>query len=82
MNGWRHGRADRDATQRLDRGRSYLRSGSVVDLQIGAQRIVAKVSGSEICTVEIKIAVLAAPAWMALRKDVAGMTGLGAAERE
>ncbi len=64
-----------DFAHRLDRGRSYVRSGSVVDLQIGAQRVVAKVSGSELYTVEIKIAVLAARAWTALRTDVAGKIG-------
>src|SRR6185295_16700486 len=36
----------RDYRYRLERGRSYLRSGSVIDLTIGAGKIAAKVSGS------------------------------------
>src|SRR3569832_1672210 len=38
----------RDFAYRLERGRSYLRSGSGIDLQIQAGKIAAKVSGSSL----------------------------------
>src|SRR5215467_11427242 len=45
-----------DFANRLPRGRTYLRNGSVVDLQITAGAIKALVSGSDIYTVAIKVA--------------------------
>jgi len=39
-----------DFANRLPRGRTYVRNGSVIDLQIAAGAIEAKVSGSEIYT--------------------------------
>src|SRR5687767_12527421 len=40
-----------DFATRLPRGRSYVRGGAVVDLQIAAGRIVARVAGSMLYTV-------------------------------
>lgn len=64
-----------DFAHRLDRGRSYVRSGSVVDLQIGAKSVRAKVSGSELYTVEITITTLPTRVWTQLRTDLAGKIG-------
>ena len=64
-----------DFAYRLDRGRSYLRSGSVIDLQIRAGAVAAKVSGSQIYDVAIKISAVAPTAWRAIRSDCAGGIG-------
>ena len=47
-----------DFENRLPRGRTYVRNGSVVHLEIQPGRISARVSGSELYTVEITIASL------------------------
>ena len=65
----------RDFAYRLERGRSYLRSGSVIDLQIGAGKIEAKVSGSSLYDVAIDIDAVKADAWRAIRGDCAGSIG-------
>ena len=44
-----------DYANRLPRGRTYVRNGSVVDLQIKPGKITALVSGSELYNVEINI---------------------------
>ena len=44
-----------DFANRLPRGRTYVRNGSVIDLQIGPGTIQALVSGSEIYKVAVKI---------------------------
>src|ERR1700692_3807730 len=44
-----------DYANRLPRGRTYVRNGSVVDLQITAGAIKAYVSGSELYEVELKV---------------------------
>src|SRR4051794_5919092 len=46
----------RDYESRLPRGRSYVRNGLVVDLQIGAREVKALVSGSSIYRVTVGIA--------------------------
>src|ERR1051325_9702959 len=48
-----------DYENRLPRGRSYVRNGSVIDLQIAKGKIKALVSGSEIYKVKAKVAPLA-----------------------
>lgn len=55
-----------DFANRLPRGRTYVRNGSVIDLQVGKGRITALVSGSSIYTVAIKIEALEGKRW----KDV------------
>lgn len=64
-----------DFAYRLDRGRSYVRSGSVIDLAIAAGKVSATVSGSELYAVTIAIDALARPAWTALRRACAASIG-------
>jgi uncharacterized Zn finger protein len=62
----------RDYENRLPRGRTYVRNGSVVDLQIAAREVTAMVSGSRLYTVKIGIAHLAKARWKALCADCSG----------
>jgi uncharacterized Zn finger protein len=61
-----------DYANRLPRGRTYVRNGSVVDLQIGPGEITALVSGSELYEVALKITPVAKARWKAICKDCAG----------
>ncbi len=61
-----------DYASRLPRGRSYVRSGSVVDLQLAQGRVVAAVSGTELYDVTVEVAAVAAARWRAVRADCAG----------
>jgi uncharacterized Zn finger protein len=61
-----------DFASRLPRGRSYVRNGSVVDLQIARGEVRAMVSGSELYTVQVDIAPAAAKRWKAICSDCAG----------
>jgi uncharacterized Zn finger protein len=61
-----------DFASRLPRGRSYLRNGCVVDLQITAGKIAAKVSGQELYDVSISIAPATAKRWKAICRDCSG----------
>jgi uncharacterized Zn finger protein len=61
-----------DFSNRLPRGRTYVRNGSVVDLQVAAGQIVALVSGSEIYEVKVNILPVAKPRWKAICEDCAG----------
>jgi len=61
-----------DFASRLPRGRSYVRNGCVVDLQITAGKVAAKVSGQELYDVTIAIAPVAAKRWRAVCRDCAG----------
>jgi uncharacterized Zn finger protein len=61
-----------DYANRLPRGRTYVRNGSVIDLQIAAGRVRALVSGSKIYTVEIGIKPLAKPRWAEIKRRCAG----------
>ena len=61
-----------DFANRLPRGRTYVRNGSVVDLQIAKGEVTAKVAGSELYSVSITIAPVADQKWKALAKDCAG----------
>lgn len=65
----------RDFAYRLERGRSYVRSGAVIDLQIEAGQIRALVSGSSLYEVAIEIDAVAPDAWRAIRRDCAGSIG-------
>jgi uncharacterized Zn finger protein len=62
----------RDYENRLPRGRTYVRNGSVVDLQIAPREITAMVSGSEIYKVKISIADVAQARWKTLCADCSG----------
>jgi uncharacterized Zn finger protein len=64
-----------DIYNRLERGRRYVRNGSVVDLQINPGQVTARVAGSELYTVDITIKPLAAALWKSLRGTCAGQIG-------
>jgi uncharacterized Zn finger protein len=61
-----------DYANRLPRGRSYLRNGSVLDLQIANCAVTALVSGSRMYDVEINIAAIPRPRWKAICTDCSG----------
>ena len=61
-----------DYANRLPRGRTYVRNGSVIDLRIGPGRVRARVSGSSLYDVEIKITRLTRKRWTALKSQCAG----------
>jgi uncharacterized Zn finger protein len=61
-----------DYENRLPRGRTYVRNGSVVDLQIRKGEITAMVAGSELYKIEISIAPVKSARWKAICQDCAG----------
>lgn len=61
-----------DFANRLPRGRTYVRNGSVIDLQIAPGKIKAIVCGSEIYNIKIDIKPLANPAWKNIKGHCAG----------
>ncbi len=58
-----------DYANRLPRGRTYVRNGSVIDLKIAAGQIQALVSGSELYTVKIDISPVAPAEWKKILHD-------------
>jgi len=64
-----------DYENRLPRGRSYVRNGSVCHLDIQKSRIAAKVSGSEIYNVQVTIKPLAKDKWRRVKEACAGQIG-------
>jgi uncharacterized Zn finger protein len=65
----------RDYAYRLERGRSYVRSGSVIHLEIGAGKVSAKVHGSSLYEVAITIDEVKRDHWRAIQRDCAGGIG-------
>jgi uncharacterized Zn finger protein len=61
-----------DFANRLPRGRTYVRNGSVVDLQMEPGIIRAYVSGSELYEVTIKVTPVGKPRWKSICTDCAG----------
>jgi len=61
-----------DYSNRLPRGRTYVRNGSVVDLQVQPGTVTAVVSGSELYRVAVTIAAVPKTRWKALCKDCGG----------
>lgn len=61
-----------DYESRLPRGRSYVKNGAVIDLQIEKGRISARVMGSELYEVNITIRELAKDKWDLIKKECAG----------
>jgi uncharacterized Zn finger protein len=61
-----------DYENRLPRGRTYVRNGSVVDLQISKGNVSALVSGSELYRIEIKIKPLTPGLWKSIQTECAG----------
>jgi uncharacterized Zn finger protein len=62
----------RDYEHRLPRGRSYVRHGAVIDLQIMAGKIAALVSGTSTYDVAVKIRSLPPKSWTQLAAECAG----------
>lgn len=60
-----------DYESRLPRGRSYVRNGSVIDLQISTGSVRALVMGSSLYEVDITIQALPEPRWKAVCADCA-----------
>jgi uncharacterized Zn finger protein len=61
-----------DYESRLPRGRSYVRNGAVLDLQITNGQILALVSGSDLYEIKVSIVPVAARCWKAMCRDCAG----------
>jgi uncharacterized Zn finger protein len=61
-----------DFANRLPRGRTYVRNGSVIDLQIGPGEIQALVSGSDIYRVVVRVVPVTKARWESICKDCAG----------
>jgi uncharacterized Zn finger protein len=64
-----------DFENRLPRGRTYVRNGSVCHLAISKGAIEAKVSGSELYSVKINIKTLPPKKWRALKARCSGQIG-------
>lgn len=64
-----------DFENRLPRGRTYVRNGSVCHLDIQKGRVTAKVSGSELYDVTIKIKGLPKDRWRRVKNACAGQIG-------
>lgn len=64
-----------DYSNRLPRGRTYVRNGSVCHLAIAQGSIDARVSGSELYTVKIQITKLPAAKWKVIKQQSAGKIG-------
>ena len=61
-----------DYENRLPRGRTYVRSGCVIDLKISPGTVAAAVSGSRVYRVDVKISAIPAARWKAICHDCAG----------
>jgi uncharacterized Zn finger protein len=61
-----------DYENRLPRGRTYVRNGLVVDLQIAPRQVTAMVSGSSIYNVKISIGEVAKAHWHSICADCSG----------
>ncbi len=70
-----HLEAFSDYENRLPRGRSYVRNGSVCHLEINQGEILAKVAGSELYNLRIRIKTLPKKKWTAIKGRCAGEVG-------
>jgi uncharacterized Zn finger protein len=61
-----------DFANRLPRGRTYVRNGSVIDLQISPGAVTSLVSGSDIYEVRIQVAAVSKARWRAVCLDCTG----------
>jgi len=64
-----------DQANRLPRGRTYLRNGSVLGVELTAGCIKALVLGSDLYQQTIRVAPLPAPRWNAIRQRCSGRIG-------
>jgi uncharacterized Zn finger protein len=60
-----------DYSNRLPRGRTYLRNGSVIDLHIGPGEVTAQVMGSSLYRITVSIREVAGAHWQAIARDCA-----------
>jgi uncharacterized Zn finger protein len=70
-----HMESQGDFANRLPRGRTYVRNGSVCHLAIEKGQVQAKVSGSEIYDITIKIDVLPKAKWKKVQQHCSGQIG-------
>ena len=61
-----------DYENRLPRGRSYVRSGAVIDLKIAKGKITGQVMGSELYEIDIAIHELPLEKWEKIKRECAG----------
>jgi uncharacterized Zn finger protein len=61
-----------DFANRMPRARSYVRNGSVVDLQVAKGKVTALVAGSSLYRIEITVAPVRSPRWKSICRDCAG----------
>lgn len=61
-----------DYANRLPRGRTYVRNGSVIDLQITAGEVRAQVMGSSLYTVAVSVTTVPEKQWQAICTDCSG----------
>lgn len=61
-----------DFANRLPRGRTYVRNGSVVDLQVAPGSVTALVSGSTMYDVKVTVGPVPRARWSAICKDCSG----------
>src|SRR5689334_17989918 len=61
-----------DYANRLPRGRTYVRSGCVIDLTISAGVVHSRVSGTQLYTVKVNVAPIPKARWKAVCQDCAG----------
>ncbi len=61
-----------DYSNRLPRGRTYLRNGSVIDLQVSKGRIDAQVMGSSLYKITVEIKAMNESKWKSLVKSCSG----------
>lgn len=61
-----------DFSNRLPRGRTYVRNGSVIDLKIEPGKVMAHVMGSRLYRIEIAITAVSAAQWKGLVKECTG----------
>ncbi|MFH1893739.1 MAG: helix-turn-helix domain-containing protein [Candidatus Zixiibacteriota bacterium] len=64
-----------DYENRLPRGRTYVRNGSVCHLEIAKGEVNAMVSGSELYTVKVAIKILPPKKWKDVKRRCAGQIG-------
>lgn len=65
----------RDFSYRIERGRSYVRSGAVIHLEVGPGRVSALVSGTGLYDVDVLITPVSPASWQALTAECAGAVG-------
>src|SRR5689334_12193107 len=61
-----------DFSNRLPRGRTYVRNGSVIDLEISSGKVTALVQGSELYRITIRVQPLTPALWKRVQTACAG----------